>query len=230
MASLLVFNSGYLLMRALNSSPAAVSLTGAAGKSLADLGREAKTQPQDAPVANTGLRARAATIGGMLAHAALGIILIGLIGSSMYTTEHSGYLAASSTSTAAQEFTIQDYSLIAVDVSSQNAGGDGYLYGVVLDVTKGGQPAGQVKPIVQVDPSTMEQKLVASVISTPLQDLFVVYRGVNAADDFSLDVRVNPLISFVWVGFVLLVLGTALGCVARRPVRGLKDAEGSTSA
>ena len=223
-ASLLVFNSGYLLTRALNLGSGSERVPAAgAGKSLADLGREAATAPYDSPAAKAGWRVRASTIGGMLAHAALGIILIGLIGSSMYVTEHSGYLAASSTSSAAQEFTIQDYSMTAVDVGSQNAGGDGYLYSVVLDITKGGQPFAQAKPIVQVNPSTMEQKLMASVISTPLQDVFVVFRGVNADDDFSLDVRINPLISFVWVGFVLLVLGTALGCVARRPARGLKE-------
>ena len=58
-----------------------------------------------------------------------------------------------------------------------------------------------MNPAVQLVSATQQQKLVASVIGFPLEDLFVVYRGVNDEGDFSMDVRVNPLISFVWVGF-----------------------------
>jgi cytochrome c-type biogenesis protein CcmF len=49
--------------------------------------------------------------------------------------------------------------------------------------------------------------------------LFVVYRGVNDEGAFSLDVRVNPLISFVWLGFGLLMLGVFLSTIGRRKSR-----------
>ena len=49
-----------------------------------------------------------------------------------------------------------------------------------------------------------------------MEDLFVVYRGVNDAGQLSMDVRVNPLISWVWVGFAMLVVGTGLGAFGRR--------------
>ena len=69
---------------------------------------------------------------------------------------------------------------------------------------------------MQVVQSTQQQKLVADVISFPAEDLFVVYRGVNAEGAFSLDVRVNPLIGFVWVGFALLMVGSLLSLFADR--------------
>ena len=66
---------------------------------------------------------------------------------------------------------------------------------------------------MQLAQKTQQQKLVASVISLPTEDLFVVYRGVNNDGAFSMDVRVNPLISLVWAGFGLLMIGV---CVPRR--------------
>ena len=50
----------------------------------------------------------------------------------------------------------------------------------------------------------------------PEEDLFVVYRGVNQNGDFSLDVRVNPFIMFVWIGFGMLMVGTLFALVGKR--------------
>ena len=78
-------------------------------------------------------------------------------------------------------------------------GGNDILYTVNYDVYKDGNYIGSVSPAVQLAQKTQQQKLVASVISLPGEDLFVVYRGVNNDGAFSMDVRVNPLISLVWV-------------------------------
>ena len=69
---------------------------------------------------------------------------------------------------------------------------------------------------MQLAQKTQQQKLVASVISLPGEDLFVVYRGVNNDGAFSMDVRVNPLISLVWVGFGLLMVGVCVATLGRR--------------
>ena len=69
---------------------------------------------------------------------------------------------------------------------------------------------------MQLAQTTQQQKLVASVISLPGEDLFVVYRGVNNDGAFSMDVRVNPLISLVWVGFGLLMVGVCVATLGRR--------------
>lgn len=200
-ASLLVFNSLFLFVR----------LVGSAHGSHA-------------------LRARIATIGGSVAHLAMGIILIGLIGSSMYVTEVTGYVAHDDGSDASPSLTIGDYELVPTGSSAVDAGGDGYLYFCTMDVyytdgsegDAGRQLVSSVAPSVQLDPMTQQQKLNASVLSFPFHDLFVVYRGVNTNEDYSLDVRINPLISLVWIGFVLLMVGTALGLFSPRA-----DGEGS---
>ena len=172
-----------------------------------------------------GLRGRLTAIGGFLAHLSLGVMLVGLIGSSMYVTEQTGYLAATADSTASKSFQVQDYELSYADDTIVETD-DGITYTLVLNVKRGGVDVGQVAPSVYVDKSTVQQRLDAKVLAAPDHDLFVVYRGVNMNGDYSLDVRVNPLIGCVWAGFVLLALGTAIAACGRRRSRGLPGDSG----
>lgn len=164
------------------------------------------------------LRNNAARFGGFLSHAAMAVILVGLIGSSMYVTEKVAYIGYDeSTDTAAENFTIKDYELAYTSNSvTEVNGGNDILYTVNYDVYKDGNYIGSVSPAVQLAQKTQQQKLVASVISLPGEDLFVVYRGVNNDGAFSMDVRVNPLISLVWVGFGLLMVGVCVATLGRR--------------
>lgn len=186
-ASLLVFNAAFMVVRA-------------------------------ARRAGSPWRRRLPAFGGGIAHAAVGVILVGLIGSSMYVTEVTGYLPHDEeTDTVPTSLAVQDFELVYTGSSierSENA--DDVTYALAFDVLKDGSHAGSVEPAVQVVQSTQQQKLVADVISFPAEDLFVVYRGVNAEGAFSLDVRVNPLIGFVWVGFALLMAGSLLSLFADR--------------
>ncbi len=170
------------------------------------------------------IRLRFTAIGGFLAHFSLGVMLVGLIGSSMYVTEQTGYLAGSEKSDAAKVFQVQDYEISYADDTIVETD-DGITYTLVLDVKKAGQSIGQVSPSVYVDKSTLQQRLDAQVLTMPDHDLFVVYRGVNMNGDYSLDVRVNPLILCVWTGFILLVVGTAIAACGKRITRGSRDGE-----
>lgn len=161
---------------------------------------------------------RASSFGGFLSHFAMAIILVGLIGSSMYVTEKVAYVGYDeATDTATEDFTIQDFTLKYTSNSIEEMpNGDDILYTVNYDVFKNGEFVGSVSPAVQLVQSTQQQKLVAGVIGFPTEDLFVVYKGVNKDGDFSMDVRVNPLITFVWIGFALLMVGAAVSTLGRR--------------
>lgn len=169
---------------------------------------------------NGRFRRRLALFGGSVCHAAMGIILVGLIGSSMYVTEITGYLPYDEeTDSTSETFDIQDFQLTYKSNAIDDLGNGNVRYSLTFDVTKDGQYVGTVNPAVQVVGTTQQQKLEASVIGFPLEDLFVVYRGVNDEGDYSMDVRVNPLISFVWVGFGLLMAGAVLALFAKRAER-----------
>ena len=198
-ASLLLFNSLFVLVRAVRSY--------------------GKVHDVGALAALGGLLSRnASRLGGFLSHFAMAVILVGLIGSSMYVTEVNDYVPYDeATDTAGEAMTVQDFTLTYASNSVEMADNkDVIVYTVVFDVYKGDAYLGQVSPAVQVVSSTQQQKLVASVLSLPTEDLFVVYRGVNDDGAFSMDVRVNPLVSEVWIGFGLLMVGVAVATFGGR--------------
>ena len=169
---------------------------------------------------------RASAIGGSFAHVAMAVILIGLVGSSMYVFEETGYMATAKGNdggettaiVSAEPFSVAEYRLeyasdsITDDTEDHNT----MLYEVTFDVYKDGTYVGRVSPSVQLDATTQQQKLNAAVLSFPEEDLFVVYRGVNQEGALSLDVRVNPFILFVWIGFGMLLVGMLVALVGKR--------------
>ncbi|MDO4442567.1 MAG: cytochrome c biogenesis protein CcsA [Slackia sp.] len=199
-ASLLFFNTLFMIARAAS--------------------KRAKATGKNPVAAFFGmLGANSSKYGGYIAHFAMAVILVGLIGSSMYVTEKTGYIAYDEESDTAESFVIDDYELRYTGNSVETmANGDDVVYQVEFDVYDAvdGAYIGHVDPSVQLAASTQQTKLNASVIGFPTEDLFVVYRGVNEAGDLSMDVRVNPLVSFAWVGFGLLMLGTAIALFGRR--------------
>jgi len=168
---------------------------------------------------------RASAIGGSFAHVAMAVILIGLVGSNMYVFEETGYMSTEreggeegAAIVSAEPFNVREYRLeYASDSTTDNTEAQNtVLYKVAFDVYKDNRYIGQVTPSVQLDVTTQQQKLNAAVMTFPEEDLFVVYRGVNQEGAFSLDVRVNPFILLVWVGFGMLLAGMLFALVGRR--------------
>ncbi len=175
---------------------------------------------------NGGFFNKLSQVGGGICHGAMGVILVGLIGSSMFALEVNAFLPYNEQTDEAYEVVhVQDYDLVyrGNDITKDPNGVDSD-YTLTLDVYRVGPDqtgdegayVGTVTPTVQVVAASQQQKLVPGVLSFPLEDLFVVYRGVNADGSFSLEVRVNPLISLLWVGFILLLVGAFVSLFARR--------------
>ena len=171
-------------------------------------------------------RTRFPALGGAVCHLGMAVVLVGLIGSSMYVTEKVTYLPLDAdTGTAAEPLVIQDFELFYTGGSLEELeNGSDIINEATFDVYRDGAYVGSVSPAVQMVKATMQTKQIASVISFPLEDLFVVYRGASADGALSMDVRVNPLISLVWVGFGLIVAGGLVALLARRSAR--READG----
>ena len=198
-ASLLFFNSLFMIGRAINAYKSAHSC--GIGSALVGM------------VAH-----RASALGGFVAHFGMAIILVGLIGSSMFVTERIQYIGYDEeTDVASSDLVIQDFTLTYTgNEVVQDPNGDDIFYRVFFDVYRDGDFIGSVDPTIQFVQSTQQQKLVASVIGFPTEDLFVVYRGMSTDGELAMDVRVNPLISEVWVGFFLLMAGVVIATVGGR--------------
>ena len=151
--------------------------------------------------------------GGYLAHLGMSIILVGLIGSSMYVYEATPNLSTDVGSTVS----IKGYTLQVVSVSSEVRDNGDQTDIVTLDVYgPDGNLIREISPSLLSVDSTQQNKLNASVISFPQEDLFVVYEGMNYDGSMSMDIRVNPLITWVWVGFGVLMAGALIAATARR--------------
>ena len=165
-----------------------------------------------------GLRARLPQIGGGLAHAGMAVLLVGLISSSMYATDETFTLTYDEdTDSMDTDIELFDYTL----VYSENAAvllsnDDDVIYEICFDVYDNGEFVEHVSPSITYTQSTMQSTTNAVVVSRPLEDLFVVFSGTTDDSGVMMEVRVNPLVKFVWLGAILLAAGMLLSLFSRR--------------
>jgi cytochrome c-type biogenesis protein CcmF len=55
-----------------------------------------------------------------------------------------------------------------------------------------------------------------AISSTPIADLYVVLNGLNPDGSASFRVFVNPLVTWIWAGGAIIILGVMLGNVGER--------------
>lgn len=153
--------------------------------------------------------------GGYLVHLGMGIVLIGLIGSAMYVRD--------------VQFTLKDqpgasqqvggYTLVLKSLDQKTlANGDAVQTAHVKIENRAGATVANLDPYVTVvaaAPSNSNRRLSAAVYSQPLLDVFTAFQGGDTTG-LSFDVKINPLISWVWGGFVILIMGTALAAWPKR--------------
>jgi cytochrome c-type biogenesis protein CcmF len=69
-------------------------------------------------------------------------------------------------------------------------------------------------PVIEIAPKMVfhevqqQQTLEAAIHYEVFRDVFVVFNGVDDKGQIALNIKINPLISFVWIGSVILGLGT----------------------
>ena len=161
-----------------------------------------------------------AQAGGYLTHLGCAIVLIGLVGSGMYVYEHTVNLtlddavAADEVGASAE---VGGYTLTLEGVEdSYDAEDDAVKQATVRVSGANGAELGTITPSMEVSAATQQQTLHASVLSFPMEDLFVAFQGLNADGSLSFSVKINPLIMCNWVGGAICVLGIILAFAPRR--------------
>ncbi len=157
-----------------------------------------------ASLTNILLKARTQS-GGYLAHIGVGIILIGLVGSSMYVRD----VRLNVPEKAGSQFTVDDYSFTFQGIDQRQLPNGDVVAKATFAVARDGRAVGTVDPGLTQFARQGQTRLDAKVLSEPLRDIFVVWEGTESGQ-MSVNVKVNPLIWFAWGGFGLLMLGTAL--------------------
>ena len=175
-----------------------------------------RNKGEAAPLAVINLfRHSPAQAGGYLCHLGVAIALAGLVGSTMYVTEQTFDVFA----TPEEAVNVGDYTLVFTGGATDSFdSADNMTRAVEMDVYDSTlqNKLGHIAPSMTVTAATNQQTLNAEVISTPLEDLFVAFQGINADGSYSIHVKINPLIMFNWVGAGVAVVGIALACLPRR--------------
>jgi cytochrome c-type biogenesis protein CcmF len=162
------------------------------------------------------------TSGGYITHLGMGVILVGLIGSTMFGQDFTVRIPATAGKTAsAGAFTVTFES--AKEYKRPN--GDQIRQATFL-ITENGKRLDTISPM-QVLPTSVlaglggqmdysKGRREVSIIVQPLRDIFSTFNGTDEQGNIVLNIKVNPLITWVWIGMVLTFLGTVLACWPKR--------------
>jgi cytochrome c-type biogenesis protein CcmF len=166
--------------------------------------------------------------GGYLTHLGIGIVLVGLVGSAMYVQDvpmtvqdkPGTKLAWTQDNTAHPNWkpNLGGIEFVYQGVSSQTLANGDVVQTVKLDLVKNGATIGQMTPsVTQLANRAQNQssRFNATLRSTVLGDIFVAFQGGDTSG-LSFDVKINPLISWAWFGFGLLVIGTVIAAWPRK--------------
>jgi len=153
--------------------------------------------------------------GGYLTHLGMGVILLGLVGSTMFVRTHPITLPQE----AGASYTAEGYTFTyaAVDTSQENIpaeGGEGdTVYTLRMDLSKEGRALGEVAPEIRFPQQLRQQNSTTqhvAIHAEVFKDIFVSFGGVDESNNVNLTVKFFPMQSWVWAGFAITILGSAL--------------------
>jgi cytochrome c-type biogenesis protein CcmF len=144
--------------------------------------------------------------GGYFIHIGVVIVVIGLAGAAFNRNVESEMALH-------DKMNIGPYTLECVGASQDsNANYDSNF--ALLDVYKNGKVQFQMTPEKRVYHASEQPQTMVAIHSVPGWDLYVVYEGVNPdTQQPIIKAFLNPLVSWIWAGVVLIALGTIVALV-----------------
>ncbi len=155
------------------------------------------------------VRSNKSRYGGYIVHIAIVLIVIGVVGSSVYDVETEAVLAPG------ESMTINDYTLTYNGLEpSFNQERLIMVVPANVSVHKGSRHIGTIKPEVQIyfHPDYTEKHRVTEVAirSTLVEDLYVILAGWDENLNAAFSAKVNPLVAWIWLGGGVFLLGGLL--------------------
>jgi cytochrome c-type biogenesis protein CcmF len=153
--------------------------------------------------------------GGYIVHFGIVVMFIGIAGGAFNQSHEQEMGAGDATTLGPYRVVCQTY--------TQDSNKNFDTEYALLDVFKGGKKVTQLAPerrfyLASQTPSTM-----VALHSTLASDLYVIYEGRNPDTDKPIiKVFLNPLMNWIWIGVLIVVMGTFLALVpnlTRTPAR-----------
>ncbi|HUH64043.1 MAG TPA: cytochrome c-type biogenesis CcmF C-terminal domain-containing protein, partial [Terracidiphilus sp.] len=144
--------------------------------------------------------------GGYIVHIGVVVIVIGLAGAAFNRNEEKELALH-------DKLVIGPYSLEQVGATQDTNPNYDSDY-ALLDVYKGGKKLFQMAPEKRVYAASGQPQTMVAIQSLPTWDLYVVYEGTNPATGQPIiKAFLNPLVSWIWAGLVIIVFGTLVALV-----------------
>lgn len=150
--------------------------------------------------------------GGYIIHGGMVVLFVGVLGSSVFQKEAHGPLKNG------QALTVGPYTLTLRGVTEQQKQ-NASLTTAILDVSRGGKFVGTEHASKALYSKSQQPMTEVALHSTPSEDLYMILGGVNEDGSASIQAYINPLVSYVWVGGLIMVLGIFIAASDRMRLR-----------
>ncbi len=147
--------------------------------------------------------------GGYVVHFGMVLVFIGISGQAFNKDKQMDMPAGSVMTLGPYRLLLQNYdSTQEPNYSAERA---------TIDVDKGGRSVMMLYPTRRYYPSNQESGTMVAISSTLKEDLYVVYAGINPDTKVPvIHAYLNPLVKWIWLGGVVVVLGTILALFPNR--------------
>jgi cytochrome c-type biogenesis protein CcmF len=147
--------------------------------------------------------------GGAMAHAGIGMMMIGIVAVSAFQSEQVTVMKPGET------VTISGYALTFKGVAPR--AGPNYREDVgLVDVTRGGRAVVQLQPAKRLYDAPRQQTTEAGIHASWLGDLYVVLGDAQTDGGYVMRLYFNPLVRLIWLGTVVMFLGGFMSLSDRR--------------
>ena len=146
--------------------------------------------------------------GGYIVHFGMVMIFVGVLGSSVFQKEAHGPLLPG------ESLALGPYSLKLRGVEDKPVANAQHTR-AILDVSRGDKYLGPAYPAKAMYFKSQQPMTEIALRQTPAEDLYLILGGVNEDGSASIQAYINPLVSLIWVGGLVMVLGTLIALADR---------------
>jgi len=142
--------------------------------------------------------------GGYLVHLGVAVIAVGVISSHFYQTAREATLPVGSS------FSVGRYQITHEGVIETRSGDQRIVSALLQVSTDGGAPVAVSPAKVFYDSFPDQPATHVAIETTRLEDLYLVLAGWGEDQTISLVATVNPMVSLIWLGGIVLLAGTLI--------------------
>jgi len=141
--------------------------------------------------------------GGYIVHLGVVMIFVGVLGSSVFQKEaHAPLKPGESLGIGPYTLTLRGVEQKQIKNAMQTR--------AIVEVAQGGKALQTMHPSKAFYSKSQQPMTEVALRPTPAEDLYLILGGVNDDGSASIQAYINPLVSFVWLGGLVMVCGTLI--------------------